>query len=139
MATHRLSSVLRSLLHRVAPAAPGEVNDAVLLERFVRSRDEAAFELLIWRHGPMVLSLCQRLLHNEQDAEDAFQATFLILVRKARTIGKREALAGWLYMYFSAGTGFMLLGLGTLAAGATVFLAWARRSATWPFARPAAA
>jgi RNA polymerase sigma factor (sigma-70 family) len=97
MATHRLSSVLHSLLHRVAPAASGEVSDAELLQRFVRSRDEAAFELLLWRHGPMVLTLCQRLLQNEQDAEDAFQATFLILVRKARTIGKREALASWLY------------------------------------------
>jgi len=97
MATHRLSSVLHSLLHRVAPAASGEVSDAELLQRFVRTRDEAAFELLLWRHGPVVLSLCQRLLRNEQDAEDAFQATFLILVRKARSIGKREALASWLY------------------------------------------
>jgi RNA polymerase sigma factor (sigma-70 family) len=97
MATNRLSSVLHSLLHRVAPAASGEVSDAELLQRFVRSRDEAAFELLLWRHGPMVLSVCQRLVHNEQDAEDAFQATFLILVRKAGSIGKREALASWLY------------------------------------------
>src|SRR5262245_31529837 len=49
------------------------------------------------RHGPMVLSLCQRLLHHEQDAEDAFQATFLMLVRKAGSISKGEALASWLY------------------------------------------
>ncbi|MCI0683287.1 MAG: RNA polymerase sigma factor [Gemmataceae bacterium] len=97
MATNRLSSVLQRLLHRVAPATPGEAHDADLLDRFVRSRDEAAFELLIWRHGPMVLGLCQRLLDSEQDVEDAFQATFLVLVRKARSIGKREALASWLY------------------------------------------
>lgn len=97
MATNRLSSVLQHLLHRVAPAMPGEVRDGDLLNRFIRTRDEAAFELLIWRHGPMVLGLCKRLLKNDQDVEDAFQATFLVLVRKARSIGKREALASWLY------------------------------------------
>ncbi len=73
------------------------VSDAELLERFVTCRDEAAFAALIARHGPMVLSVCRRLLRHPQDAEDAFQATFLVLVRKAASIGKRELLGHWLY------------------------------------------
>src|SRR5437763_5669831 len=97
MSTGRLGSILRQLLRHVPRVAPGEVSDADLLERFTRQRDEAAFELLLWRHGPMVLSLCERLLPQPQDAEDAFQATFLVLVRKARAISKRESLASWLY------------------------------------------
>lgn len=75
----------------------GEASDAELLERFVTSRDEATFAALMARHGPMVYGVCRRLLHHVQDAEDAFQATFLILVRKAASIGKRELLANWLY------------------------------------------
>jgi RNA polymerase sigma factor (sigma-70 family) len=71
--------------------------DSQLLERFVTGREEEAFAALLERHGPLVLGLCRRLLEHEQDAEDAFQATFLILARKAGSIRKREALAGWLY------------------------------------------
>jgi DNA-directed RNA polymerase specialized sigma24 family protein len=56
------------------------------LECFITRRDEVAFEALVRRHGPMVLGLCRRLLRNPQDAEDAFQATFLVLVRKAASI-----------------------------------------------------
>src|SRR5262249_32970814 len=67
------------------------------LERFVRRRDEAAFELLVWRHQRMVLGVCRRLLRNAHDAEDSFQATFLTLARKAASIGRREALAAWLH------------------------------------------
>jgi RNA polymerase sigma factor (sigma-70 family) len=78
-------------------AQAGGLSDAALLERFVAERDEAAFEVLVWRHGPKVLNLCRRLLRQEQDAEDAFQAAFLVLARKAGSIGKRQALAGWLY------------------------------------------
>jgi RNA polymerase sigma factor (sigma-70 family) len=85
-------------LHRLSDVpAEGALSDAQILERFVSRRDEAAFEVLVWRHGPMVLGVCRRILRHEQDAEDAFQATFLILARKAAGIGKREALAGWLY------------------------------------------
>ncbi|HTU92729.1 MAG TPA: sigma-70 family RNA polymerase sigma factor [Gemmataceae bacterium] len=73
------------------------VSDAELLERFVSCRDEAAFAALMARHGPMVFGVCRRLLRHAQDAEDAFQATFLILVRKAASIGKRELLGNWLY------------------------------------------
>jgi RNA polymerase sigma factor (sigma-70 family) len=97
MASGQLSTVIRHLLHVVGAPAVGGLSDAQLLERFVRSRDEAAFEVLVWRHGAMVLGTCRRLLRREQDAEDAFQATFLALVRKAGSIGRRAALASWLY------------------------------------------
>src|SRR5262249_14521731 len=70
--------------------------DGQLLERFVQTRDESAFELLLWRHGTMVLNVCRRLIQHEEDAEDAFQATFLALVKQARSIRRRESLAGWL-------------------------------------------
>src|SRR5262249_28330249 len=73
------------------------LGDAELLERVVAGRDPAAFEALVWRRGGVGLGVCRRLLRHEQDAEDAFQATFLILLRKARSIGKRQALASWLY------------------------------------------
>jgi len=71
--------------------------DPELLRRFLAEREEAAFETLVRRHGPMVLALCRRLLHHVQDAEDAFQATFLVLARKASSIRRREALGSWLY------------------------------------------
>jgi RNA polymerase sigma factor (sigma-70 family) len=71
--------------------------DRQLLERFVRHRDEVAFEALVQRHGPMVLSACQRVLDNAQDAEDAFQATFVVFMRKAHSIGKPDLLGNWLY------------------------------------------
>jgi RNA polymerase sigma factor (sigma-70 family) len=73
------------------------LSDAQLLERFLRQRDEAAFELLVRRHERMVLNVCRRVLSDANDADDAFQATFLVLVRKAGSISKRQALAGWLY------------------------------------------
>jgi RND family efflux transporter MFP subunit len=75
----------------------GGVSDAQLLERFASSRDEAAFELLVWRHSALVLGTCRRVLRDDHDAEDALQATFLALARKAGQICKREAVAGWLH------------------------------------------
>src|ERR1700676_4375288 len=78
------------------------VKDAVsrregqLLECFVSRREEAALEALVLRHGPMVWGVCRRLL-NHHDAEDAFQATFLVLVRKAASIVPREMVGNWLY------------------------------------------
>src|SRR4051812_46167739 len=73
------------------------MTDSDLLERFVTAQDESAFEGLVRRHGPMVLGLCRRALRDDHEAEDAFQATFMVLVRNARTIRKRESLASWLY------------------------------------------
>jgi RNA polymerase sigma factor (sigma-70 family) len=72
-------------------------SDAELLERFVSRRDERAFAALLVRHGPMVFGVCRNVLRHTQDAEDAFQATFLVLVRKAGVIGRRERLGNWLY------------------------------------------
>src|SRR6516225_8731364 len=71
--------------------------DNELLKRFLADRDENAFEALVRRHGPMVLALCRRILRDPQDAEDAFQAAFLVLVRKAASIAKPELLGNWLY------------------------------------------
>jgi RNA polymerase sigma factor (sigma-70 family) len=73
------------------------LGDAELLERYLTHRDEAAFETLVNVHGPMVLGLCRRMLREPKDVEDAFQATFLVLVRKAPAIRDRELLANWLY------------------------------------------
>jgi RNA polymerase sigma factor (sigma-70 family) len=97
VADGHLTVVLRHLRELVRRQAAGGVEDHDLLERFTRQRDEAAFEVLVWRHGPAVLALCQRLLHNAHDAEDVLQATFLTLVRKADSIRKRQSLASWLY------------------------------------------
>jgi RNA polymerase sigma factor (sigma-70 family) len=68
-----------------------------LLERYLERRDEAAFEALVCRHGPMVLGVCRRMLLDQADVEDAFQATFLVLVRRARHLGPRDAIGPWLY------------------------------------------
>ena len=92
MAKNALDSVLH-YLRRMALTG----SDARLLERFAREGDEAAFERLVVLHGPMVFGLCRRLLHHEQDAEDAFQATFLTLAKKARSISNKESLPSWLY------------------------------------------
>jgi RNA polymerase sigma factor (sigma-70 family) len=75
----------------------GDLSDRALLERFLGRCDAAAFAALVRRHGPTVLGVCQRVLRNPHDAEDAFQATFLVLVRKGWSISKREALGSWLY------------------------------------------
>jgi RNA polymerase sigma factor (sigma-70 family) len=96
--TQRSASPILRFLRGLAGAraAEGE-SDACLLERFLGRRDEAAFEALMGRYGRLVLSVCRRILPREQDAEDAFQATFLVLACRAGTIGKREAVASWLY------------------------------------------
>jgi RNA polymerase sigma factor (sigma-70 family) len=89
--------VVRYLRRLADDPGSGVVSDAELLQRFVAQRDEAAFELLLWRHAAMVLNVCRGVLRDEHAAEDAFQATFLALARKASAIGRREALGGWLY------------------------------------------
>jgi RNA polymerase sigma factor (sigma-70 family) len=71
--------------------------DRELLEKFIQRQDGEAFAALVERHGSMVLGVCQRVLDHAQDAEDAFQATFMVLVRKARSLGQPELLGNWLY------------------------------------------
>jgi cobalt-zinc-cadmium efflux system membrane fusion protein len=90
---------LRTFLRRLRHPGPelGGVSDAQLLERFVTGGDEGAFEVLVWRHGGLVLHVCGRLLRQAEDVEDVFQATFLALTRSGRSIGKAEAVASWLY------------------------------------------
>ena len=76
------------------------LSDAQLLERFVLGHDEgaeSAFNTLVERHGPMVLAVCRRVLNDPHDAQDAFQATFLVLVRRAGTVRKRESIGDWLH------------------------------------------
>jgi RNA polymerase sigma factor (sigma-70 family) len=80
--------------------AVGTVSDAQLLEWFVSSRDdsaEAAFEELMIRHGPMVFGICNRVLHDVHDAQDAFQAVFLVLANRARSIRRKDSVASWLF------------------------------------------
>ncbi len=72
-------------------------SEGELLERFVTEQDEAAFEALMARHGRMVLGVCRQLLRDPNDVDDAFQATFLILVRKAGTLRRSDLLGNWLY------------------------------------------
>jgi RNA polymerase sigma factor (sigma-70 family) len=97
MADRQLHALVHHLRKAMAQQGAGGADDAELLERFVQQRDETAFEVLVWRHGTMVLSVCTRVLRDAQEAEDAFQATFLVLARKARSVGRASSLAGWLY------------------------------------------
>src|SRR5438876_6508989 len=80
-----------------AARPPLEDADSRLLEAFLRDRDGAAFTELLRRHGPMVLGVCRRILAHSHDAEDAFQATFLVLVRKGTSIRNQQTLRGWLH------------------------------------------
>src|SRR5438874_1979395 len=92
------ASGLNKILHRLCGVLQKqEATDADLLNRFVQQRDDAAFEALVRKHGPMVLGVCRRLLHNLHDAEDAFQATFLVLVSKAPTLRSPGMVGNWLY------------------------------------------
>jgi DNA-directed RNA polymerase specialized sigma24 family protein len=85
---------LRAAAHR---ALARDATDADLLTAYADRRDEAAFEAILRRHGPTVLGVCRRIAGMGPDAEDAFQATFLVLARKARAVRPPSALAGWLY------------------------------------------
>jgi RNA polymerase sigma factor (sigma-70 family) len=97
MAIETLGAALQQINRLFADGAVTGLSDAQLLERFVGQRDATSFEALVARHGPMVLSVCRGILRDPNDAEDAFQATFLILVKKAGLIGGRVVLGGWLY------------------------------------------
>src|SRR4029078_6990834 len=89
--SRQLDTALRTVRSLAGPSDPE------LLDRFTRTGDEGAFAALVRRHHPMVLGVCRRVLHHAQDAEDACQAVFLVLARKAASVRRREALAGWLY------------------------------------------
>src|SRR5262245_39872543 len=92
-----IRAALRHLRTLAAVRTSAALSDGELLGRFVHAHDEAAFTVLLERHGPMVLRVCRRVLGHAQDAEDACQATFLVLVRRAASVRQRGSLASWLY------------------------------------------
>jgi len=94
----RYSGVILVQLDRVFnQGTVAGLDDDKLLKRFVVERDEMAFTALVARHGPMVLGVCRRILHDEHDVEDAFQATFLVLVSRAKAIRDGGLLGHWIY------------------------------------------
>jgi RNA polymerase sigma factor (sigma-70 family) len=97
MATDGVNTFIQHI-RRVVPAGDrADQTDEQLLGCFIEQQDEVAFEALVRRHGPMVMGVCRRVLHHQHDAEDAFQATFLVLVLKAATVAPRAMVANWLY------------------------------------------
>jgi RNA polymerase sigma factor (sigma-70 family) len=96
MRARPLQGVISYLRRAVAPGDGSGTPDAQLLERYAVWRDEPAFELLVWRHAQTVLGVCRRVLRDDQ-AEDAFQATFLALAREAKRVGRRGSVGGWLH------------------------------------------
>src|SRR6516162_6133357 len=97
MAETPSSPLLHHIRHLIGSVPAAAMTDSQLLERFLVDRDETAVEVLVRRHGPLVFGVCRRVLHNAHAAEDAFQATFLILTRKAPSLVRRERLGSWLY------------------------------------------
>jgi RNA polymerase sigma factor (sigma-70 family) len=97
MATAQLGTLLRHIQKLAGDRSVPDGTDRQLLDDFAVGRDQAAFATLVARHGPMVLRVCRRVLGHEQDAEDAFQATFLVLAQGSTSIRKREAVADWLH------------------------------------------
>jgi RNA polymerase sigma factor (sigma-70 family) len=97
MATGQLSPILRYIRTISGAVGAGDLEDAELLSRFARHGDEAAFAAVVRRHGPMVLGVCRRVVRDWHTAEDAFQATFLVLARKAGALLRPELLGQWLY------------------------------------------
>src|SRR5437870_10767881 len=97
MATSEMTEVIQRLRGAVFLRDGAGLSDSQLLEAYISRREKAALAALVGRHGPMVWGVCRRVLRNYHDAEDAFQATFLVLVRKAVSIASRELVANWLY------------------------------------------
>jgi RNA polymerase sigma-70 factor (ECF subfamily) len=97
VAKAQTDTVIRHLRRAVLRKDGAGWTDGQLLASFIAGKDEAAFEALVRHHGPMVFSVCRRLLRNHHDAEDAFQATFLVLARRASSVRPRERVASWLH------------------------------------------
>src|SRR5260370_39970707 len=97
MAGRQTDAVVQQIRQLAEGGRANPLTDQHLLERFIARKDESAFAALVRRHGPMILGLCRRLLHHFQDAEDIFQATFMVLARKAPAIRKQESVGSWLY------------------------------------------
>jgi RNA polymerase sigma factor (sigma-70 family) len=97
MANSQMSAFLQQIRRAALRHDETGLTDGQLLDAYVRDREEAAFAALVHRHGPMVWGVCRRALGNDADAEDAFQAVFLVLVRKAASVVPRERIANWLY------------------------------------------
>src|SRR5271154_4907970 len=91
------SGVFRELERLIDPGTVAGLTESQLVARFVDRRDPVAFEAIVSRHGPMVLSLCRVMLADSNDVDDAFQATFAILIEKARSLRRPERLGPWLY------------------------------------------
>ena len=90
-------TLLAAHIRCMVAAETDALMDVELVDRFAENRDAGAFEVLVWRHGPMVWGTCRRILRHQHDIEDAFQATFLALARTAKSIGTRQAISGWLH------------------------------------------
>src|SRR5712691_3159107 len=97
MPEEQLLPILLHLQRHFCGAGSRELTDLELLQRFAHHKDEAAFAALVERHGPMVHGVCRRVLRRAEDAEDAFQATFLVLARKAAAVAWQESVDRWLY------------------------------------------
>src|SRR5688572_31240643 len=97
MPVGQLDKVLHCIRRAIAPIKSEELTDGQLLARFAATQDGEAFAALIRRHGPMIMGLCRRTLHDAHEAEDAFQAAFLVLLRKAHTLDQRGSVGSWLY------------------------------------------
>src|SRR5436190_10039272 len=97
MANAHTGPLLRHIRTLVAVEQTNRLTDPQLLERFCTLREEAAFAELVRRHGPMVLGVCRRVLRNPHDADDAFQAAFLVLARRGAELTDRPAVGGWLH------------------------------------------
>src|SRR5262245_4915906 len=95
VADGNLKTVMRHVRKLVAAGPTAGDADGDLLGRYLAGRDEGAFAALVERHGPMVLAVCRRVLGNAHDAEDAFQAAFLVLARRAVSIQKRSSVGSW--------------------------------------------
>jgi RNA polymerase sigma factor (sigma-70 family) len=97
LVSNTITEIVRDLGHKERMQFALTLSDTQLVEQFARYREEEAFEALLHRHGPLVFSVCRRMLFDLQDAEDAFQATFLVFARKAGSITDRSLLSNWLY------------------------------------------